>query len=368
MRKLSIRMFAHSLRSDWNNGNAHFLRGLCRALISLGHELQCYEPETGWSYDNLLSEPGGVASLRQFSTCYPELDIRLYREDEDLIDQLAEDLRGADIVIVHEWNTPQLAAAILSLRDRLGFRTLFLDTHHRASSSRAEIERLHLHQFDGILAFGEALRRIYVEQFGIPQTWTFHEAADTTLFRPLSRPKKLDCVWIGNWGDDERTRELQEFLICPARALRPLRFDLYGVRYPEQARSALASSEIAYRGYLPNLCVPTIFAEAMLTLHIPRRQYAQALPGIPTIRVFEALACGTPLICSPWSDCEELFDANSFWMAKDKKQMTSMMAELLRDSSAREQLAQSGLECILRRHTCLHRAEQLTAICEEVLL
>lgn len=367
MRRLSIRMFVHSLRSDWNNGNAHFLRGLCRGLVSLGHDVRCYEPDDGWSYQNLLTEDKGAASLRQFDTCYPELDLRLYRVEEDLVDQLTEELRGADIVVVHEWNSPQVAAAILSLRDRLGFRMLFHDTHHRASSSRSEIQRLRVEEFDGVLAFGDALRRIYVDQLGISRTWTLHEAADTTLFRPLASTKKLDCVWIGNWGDDERTRELHEFLICPARVLHPIRFHVHGVRYPEDAIRAVSSAGISYRGYLPNLSAPSVYAESLLTLHIPRRQYAESLPGIPTIRVFEALACGIPLLCSPWSDCEGLFEPDTFWIAEDGKRMTAMISELLRDDAARQQLAQSGLACVLRGHTCLHRAEQLTSICEEVL-
>ncbi len=78
-----------------------------------------------------------------------------------MVKQLADELRSADIVIVHEWCEPQVVAAILELRDALGFKALFLDTHHRASSSPQEIERLHVRKFDGILAFGEALRRIY---------------------------------------------------------------------------------------------------------------------------------------------------------------------------------------------------------------
>lgn len=363
----SICMFVPSLRSDWNNGNAHFLRGLARALASLGHRVRSFEPRNGWSYENLLAEERGAASIEQFNSCYPELDVRLYAPDDDMVQQLANELRSAEIVIVHEWSEPRAVAAILQLRDALGFRALFLDTHHRASSSPGEIERLQIRDFDGVLAFGEALRRIYRERLGIARAWTLHEAADITLFHPVAHEKTTEGVWIGNWGDEERTRELHDYLIEPVRALRLETFNVYGVRYPEHAKQSLADAGIAYCGYLPNLSAPCVYARARLTLHIPRQQYAEALAGIPTIRVFEALACGIPLICSPWQDTEQLFDPHSFMMAQDGREMSAMIAELLADANAREQLAEAGRNCILRRHTCAQRAEELTAICEEVL-
>ena len=66
---------------------------------------------------------------------------------------------------------------------------------------------------------------------------------------------------------------------------------------------------IEFRGYLPNLEAPRVYATSALTIHVPRRQYANGLSGVPTIRVFEALACGIPLVCSPWEDAEQLIPA-----------------------------------------------------------
>ena len=98
-----------------------------------------------------------------------------------------------------------------------------------------------------------------------------------------------------------------EFLLQPASALQGRRIVAYGVRYPENALEQLRQSGIEYRGYLPNLKAPQVYSRSALTLHVPRRQYANGLSGIPTIRVFEALACGTPLVCSPWTDTENMF-------------------------------------------------------------
>src|SRR5205085_9261795 len=100
-----------------------------------------------------------------------------------------------------------------------------------------------------------------------------------------------DLIWIGNWGDDERTEELNEFLIQPAKAL-GLKARIHGVRYPASALQLLEDAEIEYAGWLPNFEAPHAFAGYKFTVHIPRRPYVEALPGIPTIRIFEALACG----------------------------------------------------------------------------
>src|SRR5262249_30297040 len=154
-----------------------------------------------------------------------------------------------------------------------------------------------LSQYDGILAFGASLREAYIESGMAGRVWIWHEAADTRIFMPdLNATEEGDLIWIGNWGDGERTDELREFLLDPVREL-GLQARASGVRYPPEARETMAMAGIEYRGWLPNYRAPELFARFRLTVHIPRQPYADALPGIPTIRVFEALACGIPLIC-----------------------------------------------------------------------
>lgn len=366
---LRIAYFAHSLRSDWNNGNAHFLRGLMRALGHMGHDVTVYEPCSDWSIQHLREEPRGEESLRCFAEIYPDLRIATYRAvDTGNESHWLSALRDRDIVILHEWNPPALAGALLAVRQQAGFRLLFHDTHHRASSSPEQIRRMHLPEFDGVLCFGESLRDIYQNRFDMQRTWVLHEAADTTIFHPQPNGvKTADVIWIGNWGDGERTRELREFLLEPAAAMPNRTFVIYGVRYPEEGLAALQESGIRYGGYLPNLDAPDAYAGARLTVHIPRQQYTAAMTGIPTIRVFEALACGIPLISAPWRDSENLFREGDFVMVRNGAEMKSAMKRLLEDKSAADQQALRGLEAILSRHTCRHRAEELTSICEELV-
>jgi spore maturation protein CgeB len=368
--QLNIALFCHSLVSDWNHGNAHFLRGLMRELMRMGHRVRCYEELGSWSLTNLVHQEGerAIQAIDTFRAAYPELDIHFYkRSDPGFGEFLESQLHGTDVVLLHEWNEPSVVNRVLALKKKLGFVALFHDSHHRAYTRAGEILKFDLHLVDGVLAFGEAIRKIYSDGFGVRRAWTFHEAADVEQFKPLHRVRENDIVWIGNWGDDERTRELEEFLIGPAAALPGRRVIVHGVRYPEAALQRLGNAGIEYRGYLPNLVSPQVYAASALSVHIPRRQYANGLSGIPTIRVFEALACGIPLVCSPWDDEEHLFHpGEDYLVVNDGRGMKAEIEHLLGDEAARRQMSERGVQTIRERHTCAHRARQLISICEEI--
>ena len=345
--------FTHSLLSCWNNGNAHFLRGVARDLLRRGHDVRCYEPEDGWSRTNLLRESAvaeASADLRAVA--------RFLAPDVDAM------LDGADVVLVHEWNDPALIASIGRRRARGGrFVLLFHDTHHRAVTDPDSVGRMDLSAFDGVLAFGDALAQVYRRTGWSDRCFVWHEAADTTLFRPPAEAgERQGLVWIGNWGDEERSEELRGYFLRPAHDL-GLRPDVYGVRYPDDARAALAEAGARYRGWLPNAQVPEVFARHLMTVHVPRRAYASQLPGIPTIRVFEALACGIPLICAPWRDSEHLFRPGADYLqAANPREMRERMQAVAADAGLRQSLVAHGLETIRARHTCAHRVDELLGI------
>ena len=141
---------------------------------------------------------------------------------------------------------------------------------------------------------------------------------------------------------------------------------VYGVRYPEHALRALAVAGVSYGGWLPNHRVPEVYARFAVTVHVPRRPYVRALPGIPTIRVFEALACGIPLVSAPWDDVEGLFGPDDMLFAPDAEQMVRYLCSVLADRDLAQTLAQNGLATIRARHTCGHRVDQLLGICAEL--
>jgi len=356
---VKIVYFTHSLASCWNHGNAHFLRGVLDELVERGHEVRACEPEGAWSLANLLADHG-EEGLAPWRALYPRLSSASYAPDADL----AELVDGADLVIVHEWNDRDLVASIGTLRKRgAPFTLLFHDTHHRAVSAPEQMLGYDLSGFDGILAFGETLSQVYRSWGWEGRTWTWHEAADTRRFHPpVHEQERQGLVWIGNWGDDERTEELERFLFAPARAA-GLPLDIYGVRYPADASAMLARYGAMYHGWAPNALAPQIFAKHLATVHVPRRYYATILPGIPTIRVFEALACGIPLVSAPWDDAESLFrPGTDYLIARSGEEMERHLSTLSQDPDLKDELAARGLETILARHTCAHRADELLAI------
>jgi spore maturation protein CgeB len=361
---MKVVLFCHSIVSDWNHGNAHFLRGVVREMMARGDIVHVFEPRDGWSRRNLI-EQHGTRPLEEFARAFPELSSTLY--DLETLDVEAA-VEGASLVLVHEWNDPRLVRRVGLARARSrSFRALFHDTHHRSVTSPRDMARYDLRHYDGVLAYGDVIKQIYVDRGWTRAAWTWHEAADVRLFRPLlGRPHDGDLVWIGNWGDNERSAELEEFLLRPARELQ-LTGSVFGVRYPAEAREAIGRAGLPYRGWVANHRVPEILARHSVSVHIPRRPYAGMLPGIPTIRPFEALACGVPLVCSPWQDEERLFaPGDDFLVAKNGREMKMHLAALLRDRELATHLAQHGRRTILARHTCAHRVNELVAILAEL--
>lgn len=357
---MKIVLFCHSLRSDWNHGNAHFLRGVVSELAARGHRVRVLEPSDAWSAQNLAAD-AGEAALSAYRGVYPGLDVQTYRLDALDLDA---SLDGADLVLVHEWSPPELVRRVgAHRRAHRGYQLLFHDTHHRLLTAPDEIRAFDLSGFDGVLAFGEVLRERYAALGWGRRAFTWHEAADTRVFYPRPRTRRDgSLVWIGNFGDEERRRELGEFLVEPVRALE-LSARVYGVRYPAEVRAQLSSAGIDYAGWLPNFDVPEVFSRFDLTVHVPRQPYTRALHGIPTIRPFEAMACGIPLVSAPWVDSEGLFRAGvDYLLVHTRHEMQRALAELARDPERRAELAQSGLETIRGRHTCRHRVDELIAI------
>ncbi len=360
-------LFCHSLLSDWNHGNAHFLRGVVTELQARGHDVTVYEPHDAWSLQNLLAEEG-EQPLRDLAAVYPTLRCVRYRPGTLDLDAVLEE---TDVVLVHEWNSHALVRRIGLHRARHAhYRLLFNDTHHRSVTDRGSMAAYDLAHYDGTLAFGRVIRDLYLAEGWTRRAWTWHEAADTRLFRPVT-PEHVpadqlgDVVWIGNWGDDERSAELREFLLQPVRELK-LRATIHGVRYPEHARAALRDSGITYGGWVANFAAPAVYSRFRATVHVPRGPYTRALPGVPTIRPFEALACGIPLISAPWDDAESLFTpGRDFLVARDGAEMRRHLRAVLHEPELAASLTRHGRATILRRHTCAHRVDELLAILAE---
>ncbi len=361
---LRIALFSHSMVSDWNHGNAHFLRGLARNLQALGHQVTSFEEEDNWSISNLVRDHG-LGPLEQFRRRFPFIDNRSYLLDgrAHLRDWLSELLSQVDVCMVHEWNPPDLVRAIGEEASRQGVISLFHDTHHRALTEPSRLPLMGLDAYSAILAYGPTIVDIYRSTTDGPEVLLFNEAADTDLFRPLPQPKSRDVVFVGNWGDEDRNQTTWDYFIEQGRALPDLAFALYGVRYPPDVVDAIQRAGIQWGGWLPNYLAPEVYAGSKLTLHIPRKEYIETLRGTPTIRVFEALACGVPLISAGWRDDTGLFEEGSDFLAVDTpSQMREAIQWLCADAGARRRIGSHGRATVLARHTCRHRALELIEI------
>jgi spore maturation protein CgeB len=361
---MRIVMFCQTVLSDWNHGDAHFLRGIATELLSRGHGVSIFEPQDSASLHSLLAQYG-EGPLRRFREIYPGLTSQRYELGK--LD-LNKALEGADVVLVHEWNDPALVRRAGEHRSRKGGYALFFhDTGHRLAAAPESLPDCELSSYDGVLACSAALRELYEKSGRVRRTWTWHQAVDTRVFQPAAKREPAgDLIWIGNWGGPERVVQVDEFLVQPSRAL-SLKTRVHGIQYPAEAVRALGEAGIDYAGWLPDFEAPGAFAKYRCTIHIPRRTCAGILPGFPTMRIFEALACGIPLVSAPWDDAEGLFrPGKDFLVARDGREMTEQLRALRHDPEMSCELAQRGLETVRARHTCAHRVNELLAICVEL--
>jgi spore maturation protein CgeB len=327
---------ADSRVSEGNHDGSQFLRGVIAELEDRGHQVDAIELP-GHSRTNL-----------------------------ETFDLDAE-LDGAELVLVSAQTDPAPIARSGAHRARHdGYRLLFHDTRP-ACPAAEEAAQLDLSNYDGVLTRGEALRRLYLERSWAGQAWTWHEAVDTRVFHPLPAIEpEADLVWIGDWGEGARRRELRDFLLCPARSAR-MHGHLYGDGYPASARLRIRLSGLHYCGPKPSDRAAELFARHRLTVHLPPGGGEGGPPDAPSGSFFEALACGIPLISAPWDDAEGLFrPEQDYLIARDCAEMREAMQAILEFPEFAAQLRESGLETIRARHTCAHRAEELLAIDAEL--
>lgn len=361
---LRIALFCHSIVSDWNHGNAHFLRGLVRNLHRMGHQVAVFEEEANWSISNLVQDHG-EGPVAEFRRRFPFIDHRSFVLDgrARMNDWISDLLDQVDVCIVHEWNPPRLVEAIGRHAARKGVISLFHDTHHRALTEAERLPQLGLERYSGILAYGPTIAEIYRASVSGPEVFLFHEGADTDLFRPLEQEKEWDVLFVGNWGDEDRNETTRQYLIEGAAGLPDAKFALFGVRYPPEVLEDVWAAGIEWGGWLPNYRAPEAYGRSRMTLHIPRKEYVQALRGTPTIRVFEALACGVPLISAGWRDDTGLFEDGADYLAVDTpSQMREAVRWLTGDEDARRRISVHGLDTVVRRHSCAIRARELLEI------
>lgn len=306
--------------------------------------------------------------------------------------EVEQNLTDADMVVVHESVSPDCVARASARRvDEGRYVLLFHDTSGRSLTDPASLARLDLRGVDGVLASVGNVARLYLERGWAQHSWAWYEAADTRIFGPRrpvvirehfgpDRRKRVradhryddDVVWMMSDGRAVELADVHEFLITPVK-----RLDLRAVVYASVASSlvgsldgtadavgsALRSAGIPFRARPAEEQMPDVYARFAVALSMAPPPFLDRIFDAPPLSLFEALACGCPVVSARWPHVPGLLTpGRDVLVARTSDEMCGHLDALLARPTLHANLALHGLRSVQDRHTCAHRAEELLAI------
>jgi spore maturation protein CgeB len=336
-----------SITSSWGNGHATTYRGLVRELVARGHDLLFLERDVPWYASNrdMPAPPWGTTAL--------------YASVDDLRERFAPEVRDADLVIVGSYVPQGVAVGDWVQRTARGLTAFYdIDTPVTlARLARGDEEYLAPRQIAGYglyLSFtaGPTLERLERE-FGSPCARELYCSVDPALYFPEPQDKAWDLGYMGTYSDD-RQPGVERLLLEPARRFAQGRFIVAGPQYPD---GIAWPANVDYKPHLPPAEHRAFYNRQRWTLNITRADMVAA-GWSPSVRLFEAAACGTPIISDRWAGIEEVLAPGREIVLADS---TDDALAVLRDwgEDERLRLAERARARILGEHTAAHRAEQL---------
>jgi spore maturation protein CgeB len=345
--RLRIVILGLSITSSWGNGHATTYRGLVRELTARGHDLLFLEREVPWYASNrdLPRPPHGRTAL--------------YHDLAELKQRFTEDIEDADMVIVGSYVPEGAAVGEWVTRTARGVTAFYdIDTPVTlAKLSRGEDEYLTaelIPEYHLYLSFtgGPTLERLE-EEFGSPMARPLYCSVDPELYYPEPVEVRWDLGYMGTYSDD-RQPALTRFLIEPALTWSAGRFVVAGPQYPTRIRWPRNVSRIEH---LPPERHRSFYNAQHFTLNLTRADMIAA--GFsPSVRLFEAAACGTPIISDYWDGLDTLFEPGlEILVARS----SSEVLQWVRDTpeAERKALGARGRVRVLAQHTAAHRAAEL---------
>ncbi len=343
-----------SITSSWGNGHATTYRGLVRELTRLGHEVLFLERDVPWYADNrdLPAPPWGTT--------------RLYASLAELRDRCRDDVRRADAVIVGSY-VPDGAEVLRWAQEEARGVVAFYDIDTPvtlARLARGECEYLTPDLIPGLdlyLSFtgGPTLARIE-QELGAPAARPLYCSADPDVYHPAPCALTWDLGYLGTYSAD-RQPKLERLLCAPARALPGRRFVVAGPQYPDD--EVAWPTNVERIEHLPPPEHRAFYNAQRFTLNLTRDDMVRA-GWSPSVRLFEAAACATPIISDRWDGLEALFVPGEEILLVDEP---DDVARALRNLSEgeRRRLGARGRERVLAAHTAAHRAAELEGHCKE---
>jgi nucleoside-diphosphate-sugar epimerase/spore maturation protein CgeB len=339
-----------SLSSSWGNGHATTYRALLKAFAARGHEILFLERDVPWYREHRdHAEPD-----------YCRLE--LYGSLEELR-HWSDEIRSADAVIVGSY-VPEGVAVGRFVQQIARGTTAFYDIDTPvtlAKLNRGDFDYLSpelVAGYDLYLSFtgGPTLRRIE-RDFGSPMARALYCSVDPEAYRPADVPKRWDLTYLGTYSDD-RQPTLERLLIEPARRLPDLRFCVAGPQYPDTIDWPQNVDRI---DHLPPADHPHFYAGSRYTLNVTRADMIAA-GWSPSVRLFEAAACATPVISDRWDGIDSLFEPGSEIILADTAEQ---IVDQLLSSADAAAIGHAARARVLAAHTATHRARELEQHIEE---
>ncbi len=351
---MKLVVFGLTISSSWGNGHATVWRSLCDALARRGHEVVFFERDQPYyaAHRDYREIPGGT--------------LRLFETWDDIASLARRELRDADAAIVTSYCADALAATALVLDSPARVRAFYdLDTPVtldlvRTGQPVAYIGERLLADFDLVLSFtgGRALDELRT-RLGARAVAPLYGSVDPAVHQPVAPEPmfRADLSYLGTYAAD-RQAALEALFVEPARRLPQQRFVIGGAQYPA---AFPWTDNIYFVRHLAPAQHPAFYSSSRVTLNVTRRAMRE-MGYCPSGRLFEAAACGTPLLSDSWEGMNQFFEPGSeILVAETSEEATSALQ--LPDETWRA-LAQRARERTLEQHTGAHRSRELERILE----
>ncbi|WP_119459361.1 glycosyltransferase family protein [Rhodospirillaceae bacterium SYSU D60014] len=346
---MKLVIFGLSISSSWGNGHATLWRGLCNALARRGHHVMFFERDVPYyaAHRDLTEIPGGA--------------LHLYTGWTELLPLAARHLADADVAIVTSYCPDGIQASDLVLDSPAKLRVFYdLDTpvtlaRLAAGEPTTYIGPRGLADFDLVLSYtGGATLSELRTRLGARRTAPLYGSADPAVHRPTARVPhyRADLSYLGTYAED-RQNALSTLFIDPARNRPDLRFVIGGAQYPQ---SFPWTDNIFFVRHLPPVEHPAFYSSSRLTLNITRRAMAE-MGYCPSGRLFEAAACGVPILSDAWEGLESFFTPGSEILVAGSSAEAVNAISLSDEELGR--VSRAARERVLAEHTADQRAKDL---------
>jgi spore maturation protein CgeB len=345
---LNIVIIGLSVTSSWGNGHATTYRALIEALASRGHHVTFLEREVPWYRGHRdLTKPSNWT-------------VKLYQSLQDIPRRYTSLIRDANLVILGSYVPDGIAIAEWVTAHAQGVTAFYdIDTPVTLAGLDQGLEYLSaamIPRFDLYLSFsGGPVPGMIEDAYGSPMARVLYCSADPDLYRPHPVKQHWSLGYLGTYSDD-RQPSLERLLLAPAMMLADHQFVVAGSRYPEHL---VWPDNVSRIEHLSQHQHPPFYSRQRFTLNLTRADM-RALGFSPSVRLFEAAACGTPVISDRWPGIETIFEPGTeILLVSDAREVSQILRDI--PEERRLAIADKARRRILADHTPDHRARQLEA-------